>query len=613
MALDIVEIALDSMTDAFGFEKLAAEVMRDEGYHDIKPLGGGYDLGQDAVQDKFYHREGRVRIVLQFTLEDYIAGKLRDTVEKLEQNAIDFSELVIVTPSKLSSSRQHDLTRMARTEYDITLHIYERKTLVNRLSDFTNGIFHRHFPDIDRQIKAVRANKPAFGDTDGELETAMLKVSIAFVFGKGAEPVRKSIFDHLVMATSVGKDSPGITSSDISKSIAGQLGCEPFPESQIAASLRRLEARDVVTPRDGHYTLTDKAVNAIESATIEANTLTASSISDIVEEICEVSRRRVSRQERNRLQRNARDVLAEMFRLMGIELANQFLEDSIPSPLYLEATDHLLDLAKRQVDDTLGELLVLALADAIQDPTTEQSQMLASWARAYLGAAVMNLDPSLRAFQATRLGKKVFILDTDFVLRCLVDELPDSAARLALVQRLADLGCRVIVPEAVVSECATHAELSPRTLKYFSGSLYGLTPAFVERKVYNVFVQGFYYALRDKKIPSTWPFSDYLANYYDPAAPVRFAQDVIAARLPSAVEIRDPTTILPNGLPADLVDQVAAELLELLERTPKSEYRTEHENQQLAYTDASLYVTALQVNTEIVVCANLKGTHPAEL
>ena len=39
---------------------LRAEVMRGEGYHDIKPLGGVADFGQDAVQDRFYRRKGRV-------------------------------------------------------------------------------------------------------------------------------------------------------------------------------------------------------------------------------------------------------------------------------------------------------------------------------------------------------------------------------------------------------------------------------------------------------------------------------------------------------------------------------------------------------------------------
>lgn len=346
MSLDIVEIALDSMTDGFAFEKLASEVMRGEGYHDIKPLGGRGDFGQDAFQDRFFYREGRVRIVFQYTLEDYIAGKLRDTVAKLDENEVEFSELVIVTPTPLSPSRQRDLSRIAREEFDLTLHIYERKTLVNRLSDFSNGIFCRHFPSIEQQIELARSGRRVFEEGETRLETAMLKVSIALVFGKGTDPIRKSIFDHLILASLLVADAPGVSLAEISNSVSSDLGCEPFPDPQIAASLRRLETREFVVSRDGQYSLTDRAVSAIESATIEANNLRASAISDIVEEVCGVSGLRVSREERNRLERNAKDVLAEMFRLMGMELAHQFLEREMPSPLYLESSDRILELAR---------------------------------------------------------------------------------------------------------------------------------------------------------------------------------------------------------------------------------------------------------------------------
>ena len=259
MALDIVDIALDYLTDAFGFEKLAAEVMRGEGYHDIKPLGGVGDLGQDAVQDRFYHREGRVRIVFQFTLQDYIAGKLRETVEKLEKNKIQFAELVIVTPVSLSSDRQFDLVKIAREEFDVTLQVYERKTLVNRLSDFSNGIFHRHFPDVDKQVQAAMGGRAAFQDTGGQLETAMLKVSIALVLGRKADPVRKSIFDLLILATLFGSPAQKMTLSDISSNVASGLGCKPFPESQVSATLKRLEAQELIIFKDGYFSLTDEA------------------------------------------------------------------------------------------------------------------------------------------------------------------------------------------------------------------------------------------------------------------------------------------------------------------------------------------------------------------
>jgi len=134
MGIDIVEIALDSITDGFAFEQLASEVMRDEGYHDIKPLGGVGDLGEDATQDRIYHREGRIHTVFQYTLQDYIAGKIRDTVEKLTKHEVEFSELVIVTPVRLSPERQRDLKKTGREEFDLSIEIYERKTLANRLS-----------------------------------------------------------------------------------------------------------------------------------------------------------------------------------------------------------------------------------------------------------------------------------------------------------------------------------------------------------------------------------------------------------------------------------------------------------------------------------------------
>jgi hypothetical protein len=83
MNLDLIEIGLSYITDNSTFEKLASEVMREEGYHDIKPLGGVNDQGQDAYQEKFYYRMGLIRTVFQYTLQDYVEGKFRDTIDIL--------------------------------------------------------------------------------------------------------------------------------------------------------------------------------------------------------------------------------------------------------------------------------------------------------------------------------------------------------------------------------------------------------------------------------------------------------------------------------------------------------------------------------------------------
>ncbi len=285
---------------------------------------------------------------------------------------------------------------------------------------------------------------------------------------------------------------------------------------------------------------------------------------------------------------------------MGLELANQFLEKGNPAPLYLESSARILDLAKRQTSDAIGELLVAVLANMIQHPTEEQSKILANWARAYIGECVMNLDPALREFQETKLINKTFILDTDFALRCIIKEHPSHKLDLTLLERLNDLGCRLIIPPAVVKECVTHVTLALSNYSKFKGiSLMGLTPEFVYTKVNNIFVQGYYYGIKGLVIPPKWTFQDYLDNYYDAEDPTRFFNNVMEGILPPKVETIDPESLLVKGPPdPSMIEEVRTELLKLLEKSPKSESRTAEQRQQLALTDARIFVAALQLNSE---------------
>ena len=77
---------------------------------------------------------------------------------------------------------------------------------------------------------------------------------------------------------------------------------------------------------------------------------------------------------------------------------------------------------------------------------------------------------------------------------------------------------------------------------------------------------------------------------------MRFARDVINVQFPSNVKIVDPSTMLSDDLRSDLVELVRAELVKLSERSPRPGWRSKEENEQLAYTDAKLFVTAIQIN-----------------
>ncbi|MBK8521456.1 MAG: hypothetical protein IPL54_11510 [Chitinophagaceae bacterium] len=242
MGLDIIEIALDKITDDQEFEKLATEVLYNEGYYDIKPMPGGNDFGQDAIEDKFYESEGSIRTVFQYSLQGYSKGKIEKTIARLREVGIDFSELVYVTNKMISGENQEKLKKIVRKDFGIPLTIFEKETFISRLSDLSNGLFARHFPQIESQIAALKSNKPRISEeANKSLEISLLKVSIAFTFNKNAKNARKDIFDNLLLSLIYDSKKSPLTIDEILNIYKANIGNTSFNEDQIKATIQRLK------------------------------------------------------------------------------------------------------------------------------------------------------------------------------------------------------------------------------------------------------------------------------------------------------------------------------------------------------------------------------------
>ena len=596
MSSDIVEIALDKFTDGFLFEKLACEIMRDEGYHDIKRVGTSGDFGMDATEDILYEQQGPYRTIFQFTLEDYVLGKLRDTIKKLRENAVDFQELVLVARSSLSPYRQENLRKTARKEYGVTACCYERRTILNRLSDYSNGIFHRHFPNIEKQLAEMQMAKPVFLDTDNAREIALLRTAIAFGANPASSTARNGMFDQMVLATLEASEGTGLTLEEVSNAMSQTLGVEPFQGVQIAASINRLGTAIIF---DGNkYLLTPEHEIRVNVATTKVNNVTDSLISDVVEDVCTALKETPSLNDRRRLERNGKDVLRELFRLNSLPLANIATPESLPQLVPPEAVVGLFHIAKRHTTEKRGELLLAALANVLADPTPEQAQVLAGWARIYLGIVLMNLDPACRECQVTRLRTKLFILDTDMALGAIVRENSECDAYRALIDRLVALGVRVVLPKAVVVECATHAARSPRTYQYHKSGLLQMTPPIVAAEVRNLFVRAYYRGITESLVPRNYTYQKFLANYYDNTDPTGFMTDLMKTELPSEVEIIELDALLKQPLEEESLQTTSDKMRDIMRRRQTIDTRTDEESQLLASNDAKLMLTSLRLNTE---------------
>jgi len=536
MSLDLIEIALDRITDAAEFERLAAEVMYLQGYHDIKPLGGVHDLGQDAIQDRFLHRVGRSKIVFQFTLEEYLPGKLRRTVRRLAEASIEYSELVLVTPRRLSSERQAQLIEMARRDHDITVSVFERKAIVVRLADPSNGLFQRHFPSIEQQIQLIRSSEVGTSPVRTPVEEGLLRASLAFVFGATAATARKALFDEVVLAVLAEMELREFTTVEVHALLRKALPAVPPEVGQVRASLgRAVRAGWAKQASEESVVLTPEGKTRVIAALSKAQASVGLLVSDIVGKVAEVADDAVSQEEEGRLQRNGYALLAHFFRLFGTELTGQLLEGRTTGPVFLQATPELLQIASQQVTPPLGELLIAATAEVIENPTEEQARALANWARAFVGSALLNIDPMFRKLHQQELSGRTFILDTDVVLDVVVREVPRSESLRSVVESVLALGARVIVPTTVLEECARHAERSFKTWKHFGRTLFGMDAGMIERKVHNAFVAGFAHGRLRGMIGRGTTFRSYLENYYESSDPVAFFTQVARLALSEGV------------------------------------------------------------------------------
>jgi hypothetical protein len=585
LSLDLIQIGLNRLTDFSEFERLATEIMYLEGWHVIRPLGGVSDEGQDAISERFFREEEEERTVFQYTLQEYLPGKIEETIEKLEKNSIKFTELVVVTRHGISSEAQLKMKREARSKHGIRLDICERKTLETHLADYTNGLFNRHFPNIKAQLEDVTRSATQASLPSAALERSLLQVSLALTFKPDSQRARKTVFDHFILAVIISQPNQSANYSNLLKECGAVLNSnKEIPQEQINASIGRLEKAGLVKVSEKNVIATESTLVQIATSTVKLNEATLSFAGDIVANVREAAKGKLSGEIERLIARNTKSVLVEISRSRGAAL-----NDTVQLKDFAA-------IASKDLPKQISEALIATLAEVLRNPTQSQADTLARWTQTYLAFAVMGLDPTLNAFQASRFNKKTFILDTDVAIEAIVGDDPRSSGLRKLLTGLASLGCRLILPESVLEECLLHAGTSPKTYKYFGETLLQLTPSLVEERVWNAFVKGYYFARTAGRISSDVSYEQYLANFLEPKNPRSFLKSVIREVLPDEIEILPLSSLRSDSLKEEEIDKFADRLKQELAGSKKSRYRSEQDESRMARTDAELFLTTLRMN-----------------
>lgn len=598
--MDKIELALSRYTDYFKFEQLCIEVMSYYGFPRIKKIGGHKDDGVDAIESNCYYDEAHEKRVFQFTMQKETKAKITNTEKKLEKNGIEYDELIIVTSQAVNNI--DGLTKQFRINNQKSLQIFDLSAFVTVIGSHQD-LLQRYFPDLNSQIQKDFLNDDYFSDSgEDQLSISMIKSTLLFSLSQDLKinQQRKNLFDKSVLSV-ISSIDEGYNINEVIDEFHKKFG-KILVDSQVKAALERLNTKGLITVDGEKYKASKKVKQEIMTGIAHVEQRTNALIDDIIAQTHVVaSGIKCSVDDDKQMWANIKKTLNLFFKYYGTDLAID-VDSIVPNMVRQE---ELIRLLKDGLQPDLGECLVYSLGDILSNPNKEQIEMISLWARAFIGTQLMKLDPMLGAFQGNAFKDKIFILDTDFVLNCMVKNGKHSAVYTSLLQELIRIGCKVYITDDVVQEVVTHAEFAKRNFYYFENSFEAIDESVIYEQLKNVFVIDYYISiLRKEKEFSNRSFSSYMSNIYDPDDSYNFMLEVMEKRLPQGVIIGDED--LKGQVSVDIVerDNLTKSIYEETIKTYKAAYRSDEENWQIAKTDAELYLIARELNKDMPINKN---------
>ncbi|MEQ9404713.1 MAG: hypothetical protein RIM99_14065 [Cyclobacteriaceae bacterium] len=604
---DLIEYALDKYTDFKQFETIATQVLTLEGFTNIIPIGGVDDEGIDAEIVKYYKDEIQ-KTVFQYTIQENISSKISDTISTLEENSIEYSNLIFVTKNQVNNIG--GLKTKARKDHKKSIEIYDRRVFIKHLQT-ESGLFHRYFPNIKAQLNSqLLKGHTAFSSDDSRdiLESTLLKCSLLFTFNSSADPIRKDLFDYTFLALIVSEDKE-VSKTELIDKFNEKFG-RKLNSSELDAVLERLAKKKLVDLSGDSIVSTELAKEKLEGTLSRINASSEALVDDILSKAQEIISEKLDKKTLGIGRNNIKKSLSAYFSLYGLEYTDS--AHTVGKKFGFSDNPDLIQLIRKALPQKFSEAIIYSIGEILKKPSEDQAEILTNWARAYLGVQIMGLDPKLKNIQSTQLAKKTFVIDTDFLLYCLVKDNHLSPLYLRVVDELVKMRCRVIVPESIVFEAIKHAEFSIRSYHYFKNSFDTIDDTVIEEKIGNIYVKGYYQAIQNGIVDSSETgFKNYLDNFYDKEDPYNFFLDVIEQTFKGKVEILEITKLLSTPLDQHKLEELTQAILKETNKTLKSSYRSNDENREVAKTDALLYLVLHDLNNLTAIDSGdiFNGTH----
>lgn len=283
---------------------------------------------------------------------------------------------------------------------------------------------------------------------------------------------------------------------------------------------------------------------------------------------------------------NIRRALSVYFKLYGYAFFD-LQENS-----WDESAGEAISRAMENISEREGCALVKVLGETLNGDDETDQMIIKQWARAFIIMEVINLDPSLRDFKAEKLRGKEFILDTDFVLRCLTSSLEQSQPYKTIINQLKSLGCKMYLPKEVMSEVKGHISEALSTYYKIGDGIKTYPPEVFRSGYGNVFLEDYTTLLGGDETKKDMSFLEYIHNVSD----CRKGDHLLKTVLSGLFGEETLERALNVQVEKANQDKLQEKILEYTNTAFKAERRSDVRKTEISRTDAFLYLATEKKN-----------------
>ena len=426
---------------------------------------------------------------------------------------------------------------------------------------------------------------------DKDLEAAMIKACLLFDAVKVQK--REMLFHKKILVYILDPSKKTGSVDEIFQLVSKELSGFSFNRDLVNNAVNALKADGFIdVDKDGGVSLTEKTQAKSDQYISQQKSL----FDKLVDSIFLDVKQQVPIKNELQVKQNIKNCIdyyirVSCYKTLGVDEGKNLDEIAL---LQTKAVFHLGD------NKRLKEQILLSIGNVIAHPTEEQHTTLDTMARSLITMQLLASDPLLTNFKHSVIGRKVFVLDTDFVLYLITDNGERSVQYKRLLKVLTNCNCKIYIPTEVLTEIFDHAEAATKKYNFVRSFIENGKEQWVENGIKNIFVEAYY---KNKNANGEKSWHVFISNYYDKERGCKYTIDVVKECLSGYKNIFIGSVPYDNDIydsdkeeDISLRNQLFEKALEATHNTEKAGRRDEIKNETIARTDTKLYLSVRDLN-----------------